>query len=270
MGMALNRLAQEDPTFRVTTDSETNETIIAGMGELHLEILVDRMQREFKVEANVGRPQVAYKETIKGSAEAEGKYVKQSGGHGQYGHVCLKLEPKNRGEGFEFVNEIKGGTIPREFIPAVEKGVKEAMEKGVIAGYPLVDMSVTLFDGSFHDVDSSEIAFKIAAAMAMQDGAKKAKAIILEPIMKIQVIAPSDFLGEVIGNLNSKRAKIIGTGERLQTKIIDAEVPLSEMFGYATSLRSLTEGRATSSMEFSHYEEVPPNIAQEIIEGKRR
>ncbi len=270
MGIALRRLADEDPTFRIKGDPETGDTIISGMGELHLEIIVDRMFREFKVEANVGRPQVAYKETIKKEAEAEGKYVRQSGGRGQYGHVWLRVEPKERGEGFEFINEIKGGIIPQEFIPAVEKGVKEAMDKGVVAGYPMVDMTVALYDGSFHEVDSSEIAFKIAASMALQAASKRAKAILLEPIMKLQVIAPDKFLGEVIGNLNSKRAKIMGTSERLQMKIIDAHVPLAEMFGYATSLRSLTEGRATFTMEFSHYEEVPANIAQEIIEGKRR
>jgi len=270
MGNALRKLAEEDPTFRVKGDIETGETIISGMGELHLEILVDRMLREFKVGANVGRPQVAYKETIKGTAEAEGKYIRQSGGRGQYGHVWLRVESKNRGEGFEFINEIKGGFIPQEFIPAVGKGVKEAMDKGVVAGYPMVDMEVTLYDGSFHEVDSSEIAFKIAASIAFQKASKRAKPVLLEPIMKLQAITPEGFLGEVIGNLNSKRAKIMGTSERLRTKIIDAEVPLAEMFGYATSLRSLTEGRATFTMEFSHYEEVPQNIAQEIIEGKRR
>lgn len=270
MGNALRRLAEEDPTFRIKGDMETGDTIISGMGELHLEIIVDRMFREFKVEANVGRPQVAYKETIKGTAEAEGKYIRQSGGRGQYGHVWLRVESKERGEGFEFINEIKGGIIPHEFIPAIEKGVKEAMDKGVVAGYPMVDMTVALYDGSFHDVDSSEMAFKIAGSMALQAASKRAKAVLLEPIMKLQVITPDKFLGEVIGNLNSKRAKIMGTSERLQMKIIDAQVPLAEMFGYATSLRSLTEGRATFTMEFSHYEEVPPNIAQEIIEGKRR
>ncbi len=270
MGIALRKLAEEDPTFRIKGDLETGDTIISGMGELHLEIIVDRMLREFKVEANVGRPQVAYKETIKGTAEAEGKYIRQSGGRGQYGHVWLRVEPKNRGEGFEFIDEIKGGIIPQEYISAVEKGVKEAMDKGVLAGYPMVDMDVTLYDGSFHEVDSSEIAFKIAASMALQEASKRAKTILLEPVMKLQVITPESFLGEVIGNLNSKRAKIMGTSERLQSKIIDSKVPLAEMFGYATSLRSLTEGRATFTMEFSHYEEVPGNIAQEIVEGKRR
>jgi len=270
MGISLKKLAEEDPTFRIKGDPETGDTIISGMGELHLEIIVDRMLREFKVGANIGRPQVAYKETVKGTAEAEGKYIRQSGGRGQYGHVWLRVEPKERGEGFEFIDEIRGGIIPREYIPAVEKGVKEAMEKGVVAGYPMVDMAVALYDGSFHEVDSSEMAFKIAGSIALQSASKRAGAMLLEPIMKLQVIAPEQFLGEVIGNLNSKRAKIMGTSERLQMRIIDAEVPLAEMFGYATSLRSLTEGRATFTMEFDHYEEVPPNIAQEIIDGKRR
>jgi elongation factor G len=270
MGIALRRLSEEDPTFRVSGDLETGETIIAGMGELHLEIIVDRMKREFGVEANVGRPQVAYKETIKGSAEAEGKYIRQSGGRGQYGHVWLKIRPLERGKGFEFVDAIKGGIIPQEFIPAVEKGVREALDKGILAGYPLVDLEVTLFDGSFHEVDSSEIAFKIAAAIALSEAAKKAKPVLLEPVMKVQVITPPDFLGDVTGDLSSRRAKITAMGERGSVRIIDAIVPLSEMFGYVTNLRSMTQGRGSYNMEFSHYEEVPQNVAQLIIEGKKK
>ena len=270
MGVALRRLAEEDPTFRVKGDIETGETIISGMGELHLEIITDRMRREFKVEANVGKPQVAYKETIKNEAEAEGKYIRQSGGRGQYGHVWLRLEPKERGQGFEFLDEIKSGIIPREYIPAVEKGIKEAMDKGVVAGYPMVDLSAALYDGSFHEVDSSEIAFKIAGSMAFQAAAKRAKAVILEPIMRLEVVVAEDFFGDAIGDLSARRGKIEETKDRINLKVIDAKVPLSEMFGYATSLRSLTEGRGTFTMEFDHYEEVPGNIAQEIIEGKRK
>ena len=270
MGLALRRLAEEDPTFRVKTDLETGETIISGMGELHLEIIVDRMKREFKVEANVGRPQVAYKETIRETAEAEGKYIRQSGGRGQYGHVWLRVEPKLRGEGYEFLNEIKGGTIPREFIPAAGKGIKEAMDKGILAGYPMVDIAVALYDGSFHEVDSSEMAFKIAGSIALQEASKKAKPVILEPVMKLEVVVPPDFFGDIIGDISSRRGQIIETKDRVQMKVVDARVPLSEMFGYATQLRSLTEGRGTFTMEFDHYEEVPQNIAQEIIEGKRR
>ncbi len=270
MGLALKRLSEEDPTFRVKGDIETGETIISGMGELHLEIIADRMKREFKVEASVGRPQVAYKETIKNEAEAEGKYIRQSGGRGQYGHVWLKVEPKDRGQGFEFINEIKGGIIPQEFIPAVGKGVKEAMDKGVVAGYPMVDIQVTLYDGSYHEVDSSEVAFKIAGSQALQSACKKAKAVLLEPVMKLEVVVPSGFLGDAIGDLSARRGKIQETKDRLNTKIVDAKVPLSEMFGYATSLRSLTEGRGTFTMEFDKYEEVPQNIAQEIVEGKRK
>jgi elongation factor G len=268
MGLALKKLSDEDPTFKVKGDLETGETIISGMGELHLEIIVDRMKREFKVEGNVGKPQVAYKETIKDKAEAEGKYIRQSGGRGQYGHVLLRVEPKERGSGFEFVDEIKGGIIPKEFIPAVEKGVKEAMDKGILAGYPVIDTKVTLYDGSFHEVDSSEIAFKIAASMAFQSAAKKAKPVVLEPIMKLEVVTPSDFFGDVIGDLSSRRGRIEETKDRANLKVIDAKVPLAEMFGYATNLRSLTEGRGTFTMEFSHYEEVPQQITQEIIEGK--
>src|SRR3989338_458613 len=270
MGLALKRLSDEDPTFRVKGDIETGETIISGMGELHLDIIVDRMKREFKVEASVGRPQVAYRETIKMEAEAEGKYIRQSGGRGQYGHACLKVEPKKQGEGFEFIDEIKGGTIPKEFIPAIEKGVKEAADKGVLAGYMMVDLSVTLFDGSFHEVDSSENAFKIAGSMAFQEAVRRAKPVLLEPVMKLEVIAPAGFFGDAIGDLSARRGKVDETKDRLNLKVIDAKVPLAEMFGYATSLRSLTEGRGTFTMEFSHYEEVPGNISQEIIEGKRK
>jgi len=270
IGAALKRLMDEDPTFRVKGDLETGETIISGMGELHLDIIADRLKREFKVEANIGRPQVAYKETIKETAEAEGKYIRQSGGRGQYGHVFLRVSPKERGAGFEFIDEIKGGIIPREFIPAVKKGIKEAMDKGILAGYPIVDLSVALYDGSFHEVDSSEIAFKIAGSMAFQAAAKRSKPVLLEPIMKLEVIVPSEFFGDVIGDLSAKRGRIEETKDRLQMKVIDAKVSLAEMFGYATSLRSLTEGRGTFTMEFDCYEEVPSNIAQEIIDGKRR
>lgn len=271
MGIALKKLSDEDPTFRIKTDQETAETIISGMGELHLDIIVDRMKREFKVEANVGRPQVAYKETVKAEAQAEGKYIRQSGGRGQYGHVWLRVEPLERGKGFEFVDAIKSGVIPNEFIPAVEKGIREALDKGVIAGYPLVDLKVTLYDGSYHDVDSSEIAFKIAAAMALQEGVKRSKPILLEPIMKVEVIVPDNFLGEITGDLSSRRGRIEQMGDRspLNLKVIDSKVPLSEMFGYATTIRSLTQGRGNYNMEFSHYEEVPQNIAQQIAEGKK-
>lgn len=270
MGLALKKLSEEDPTFRVKEDLETGETIISGMGELHLDIIVDRMKREFNVNANVGRPQVAYKETIKQEAEAEGKYIRQSGGRGQYGHVWLRIKPKTRGEGFDFIDEIKGGIIPKEFIPAVGKGVKEAVDKGIVAGYPMIDLEIILYDGSFHEVDSSESAFKIAGSIAFQSAARKAKPVLLEPIMKLEVIIPSEFFGDTIGDLSSRRGKIEETKDRLNLKIIDAKVPLSEMFGYATGLRSLTEGRGTFTMEFDHYEEVPKNIAQEIVEGKRR
>ncbi|MEK7465366.1 MAG: elongation factor G [Patescibacteria group bacterium] len=270
MGLALHRLADEDPTFRVSGDEETGETIIAGMGELHLEIIVDRMKREFGVEANVGRPQVAYKETIKGKAEAEGKYIRQSGGRGQYGHVWLRVEAMERGKGFEFLDEIKGGAIPQEFITPIEKGVTEALAKGVLAGYPLVDLNVTVFDGSYHDVDSSEFAFKIAASMAVQEATRKAKLVLLEPIMKVQVTMPADFLGDVTGDLSSRRGKITAMGERGTTRVIDAEVPLAEMFGYVTNLRSMTQGRGNYTMEFMKYDEVPNNVAQTIIEGRMK
>ncbi|MCL5011268.1 MAG: elongation factor G [Patescibacteria group bacterium] len=267
---ALKKLTDEDPTFRVKEDQETGETIMSGMGELHLDILVDRMKREFSVEANVGKPQVAYKETICAAVEQEGKYIRQSGGRGQYGHVWIKIKPKERGTGFEFVNAIKGGAIPGEYIPAVEKGVKEAMAKGVLAGYPMVDMEITLYDGSFHEVDSSEMAFKIAGSMALQDGSKKAKPILLEPIMKIEATCPEEFFGDVLGDLNRRRGIIEETEERGNLKVIKCTSPLSEMFGYATSLRSLTQGRGTFTMEFGRYEKVPESITQEIVEGKRR
>jgi elongation factor G len=269
MAVGLRKLQDEDPTFRMET-SENGETILSGMGELHLDIIVDRLKREFNVETNVGKPQVSYKETIDTNSTAEAKYVKQSGGRGQYGHVKIKMEPRERGEGFLFVNDIKGGAIPREYIPAVEKGIREAVDKGVVAGYPMIDVQVNLYDGSFHEVDSSEIAFKIAAAMAFQDGARKAGAYILEPISKLEVVIPANYLGDVIGDISSRRGQIEETKDRSDLKVIEAKVPLSEMFGYATSLRSLTEGRGTFSMEFSNYERVPGNIGQEIIDGKRR
>ncbi len=270
MGTALQKLAEEDPTFKISTNEETSQTIIAGMGELHLDILVDRMKREFKVEANVGAPQVAYKETVKSTAEAEGKYIRQTGGHGQYGHCWLRIEPRDRGAGFEFVDEVKGGAIPREFISPIQKGVKEATTKGVMAGYPVVDIRVVVFDGSYHDVDSSEIAFHIAGSMAFQEAAKKAGLILLEPMMKVEVVTPEQFMGDVIGDLNSKRAQINELSERGRMKIIKALVPLAEMFGYVTSLRSLSQGRATSTMEFDHYAPVPGNVAQQIVEGKKK
>ena len=281
MGIALKKLSDEDPTFRISTDTETMETIIAGMGELHLDILVDRMKREFNVEANVGKPQVAYKETIQKEAEAEVKYIKQSGGRGQYGHVKIKIKPletleedakipKNvtREEGYQFINSIKGGVIPMEYIPAVSKGVKEGMQRGIVAGYKLVDISVDLFDGSFHDVDSSEIAFKIAGSQAFQQAAAKAKPVLLEPIMKVEVVTPEQFMGDVTGNLSSKRGQVEGMEDRGMLKVVNAKVPLSEMFGYTTTLRSMTEGRASSTMEFDHYEVVPQNVAEEIKEAR--
>ena len=269
MSLALKRLSDEDPTFRIKADPETLETIISGMGELHLAIIVDRRKREFKVEAGVGKPQVAYKETITADGEAEGKYIRQSGGRGQYGHVRVKLSPRERGAGFEFIDSIRGGIIPQEFIPAVLKGVKEATERGVVAGFPLVDLSVELYDGSYHDVDSSEMAFKIAGSIALQEGAKRAKPILLEPIMKVEVVTPEKFLGDVVGDLNSKRGQIENMGDRFNLKVVDAKVPLSEMFGYVTNLRSMTEGRATYTMEFDRYERVPENVAQLIKEGKK-
>ncbi|MDO8515845.1 MAG: elongation factor G, partial [bacterium] len=270
MGFALHRLAEEDPTFRVAGDIETGETIISGMGELHLEIIVDRMRREFSVEANVGRPQVAYKETITGEAQAEGKYIKQSGGRGQYGHCKIRIKPLERGKGFEFVDAIKGGAIPQEYVPAVEKGIREALDKGIVAHYPMVDIEVTVYDGSYHDVDSSEAAFKIAGSMAFQDAAKLAKPVLLEPIMKIQTIVPMDFMGEVTGDVNSKRGKIEGINDRGNLKVIDSKVPLSEMFGYATQLRSMTQGRGSFTMEFDHYAPVPKNVEELIVSGKKQ
>ncbi len=265
MGIALQRLAKEDPSFRVHTDQESGQTIISGMGELHLEIIVDRMKREFKVEANVGKPQVAYRETIRNSVESEGKHVKQSGGRGQYGHVWLKIEPNDIGKGIQFVNGIVGGSVPREFIPAVEKGIKEACETGVMAGYPVVDVKVTLFDGSYHDVDSDEISFRMASIFGFKDGFRKAKPVILEPIMKVEVVTPEDYMGDVIGDLNRRRGQIHGMEDLPAGKTVTAEVPLSEMFGYATSVRSMSQGRATFTMEFARYSEVPPNIADTII-----
>ncbi|MFA4880911.1 MAG: elongation factor G [Candidatus Doudnabacteria bacterium] len=268
MGLSLHALSEEDPTFRVRSDEETGQTIISGMGELHLEIIVDRMQREFNVAANVGKPQVAYRETIRKKAEAEGKYIRQSGGRGQYGHVWLRVEPLPSGKGFEFVNAIRGGVIPQEFIPAVGKGVKEALGNGVLAGYPVVDLSVTLYDGSFHEVDSSEAAFHIAGSIAVQEAVRRAEVHLLEPIMKIEAVTPEKFMGDVIGDLNSRRAHIAEMSDRGQAKVIDALVPLAEMFGYATILRSLTQGRANYTMEFDHYAEVPRHIAEQIIGEK--
>lgn len=268
MGIALSKLGEEDPTFRIRGDEETQQTIISGMGELHLEIIVDRMKREFKVEANVGKPEVAYKETIKNTATAESKYIRQSGGKGQYGHVYLRIEPLERGKGYEFVDEIVGGAIPKEFIKPVDKGVQESAANGVIAGYPLVDFRIALYDGSYHDVDSSEMAFKIAASKGLQEVVKRATPIILEPIMKVEVITPEVNMGDVIGDLNSKRAQINEMTDRLHLRVIDAFVPLSEMFGYATALRSMTQGQASYTMEFDHYAEVPRNVAEKIIESR--
>ncbi|MCW5588934.1 MAG: elongation factor G [Legionellales bacterium] len=268
MGIALGKLAQEDPSFRVRTDEESGQTIIAGMGELHLEIIVDRMKREFNVEANIGKPQVAYRETIRKMVEQEGKFVRQSGGRGQYGHVWLRIEPKAPGEGYEFVNAIVGGVVPKEYIPAVDKGVKEQIENGVIAGYPVVDVKVTIFDGSYHDVDSSEMAFKIAGSMGFKEGAKKANPVLLEPIMNVEVVTPEDYMGDVMGDLNRRRGIVQGMDDQPAGKVIRAEVPLAEMFGYATDLRSLTQGRANYTMEFAKYAEAPANIAEAIITKK--
>jgi len=265
MGIALGKLAQEDPSFRVASDKESGQTIISGMGELHLEILVDRMLREFKVEAEVGAPQVAYRETIRNSVNQEYKYAKQSGGRGQFGHVYLKIEPQEPGSGFLFVDEIKGGVIPKEYIPAVGKGVEEAMGRGIQAGYPVEDIKVTLYDGSFHEVDSSEMAFKLAGSMGFREGARKANPVILEPMMKVEVEVPEDFMGDVIGDISKRRGQVSGMSDRSGNKIVDASVPLAEMFGYSTDLRSMTQGRATYAMEFHHYEEVPANVAKEII-----
>ena len=268
MGIALNRLAQEDPSFRVKTDEETNQTIISGMGELHLEILVDRMKREFNVEANVGAPQVAYREAIKKKVEVEGKFVKQSGGKGQYGHVWLIMEPNEAGKGFEFIDAIKGGTVPREFIPAVEKGLRETIPAGVLAGFPVVDVKVTLFDGSYHDVDSNENAFKMAASIGFKDGMRKADPVLLEPMMAVEVETPEDYMGDVMGDLSSRRGMIQGMDDSASGKIIRAEVPLAEMFGYSTTVRSLSQGRASYSMEFKHYTEAPRNVAEAIMNKK--
>lgn len=270
MGIALGRLAEEDPTFRVSTDEESGQTIIAGMGELHLEVLVDRMKREFKVEANVGRPQVAFRETIKGTTQVEHKFVRQSGGRGQYGHVYLELSPlvhtedDDKTKTFEFENAIVGGAIPREYIAPVEAGVKEAMQNGVIAGYPVVDLHCKLYDGSYHEVDSSEIAFKLAGSMALQEGVKKANPVIMEPTMRVEVTTPEEFMGDVIGDINSKRGRVDTMEDRAGAKVIRAFVPLAEMFGYATSLRSMTQGRAAYAMEFDHYAEVPGQVAEEL------
>ncbi|MDP1982524.1 MAG: elongation factor G, partial [Sulfuritalea sp.] len=269
MGIALNRLAQEDPSFRVRTDEESGQTIISGMGELHLEILVDRMRREFGVEANVGAPQVAYREAVRKSVEQEGKFVKQSGGRGQYGHVWIKLEPNEAGKGFEFVDMIKGGSVPREFIPAVEKGLRDTLPNGVLAGFPVVDVKVTLFDGSYHDVDSNENAFKMAASMAFKDAMRKASPVLLEPMMAVEVETPEDYMGNVMGDLSGRRGIVHGMEDQVGgIKLIKAEVPLAEMFGYSTQLRSLSQGRATYSMEFKHYTEAPKNVAEAVINKK--
>ncbi|MRI58954.1 MAG: elongation factor G [Epsilonproteobacteria bacterium] len=268
MATALAKLAEEDPSFRVHTDEETGQTIISGMGELHLEIIVDRMKREFKVDAEVGQPQVAYRETIKAPVDQEYKYAKQSGGRGQYGHVFIKLEPQEPGKGYEFVNNITGGVIPKEYIPAVDKGIQEAMQNGVVAGYPVVDVKATLYDGSYHDVDSSEMAFKIAGSMAFKEAAKKANPVLLEPIMKVEVEVPEEYMGDVIGDINRRRGQVASMEDRAGNKIITAMVPLAEMFGYSTDLRSFTQGRGTYSMEFDHYEEVPKNVADEIIKKR--
>jgi elongation factor G len=270
MGMALSRLAQEDPSFRVRTDEESGQTIISGMGELHLEIIVDRMKREFNVEANVGKPQVAYRETIrKVCEEIEGKFVKQSGGRGQYGHVVLKIEPLPPGGGYEFVDAIKGGVVPREYNPAVDKGIQETLPSGILAGYPVVDVKATLFFGSYHDVDSNENAFRMAASMAFKDGMRKASPVLLEPMMAVEVETPEDYAGTVMGDLSSRRGMLQGMDDMVGGgKVIKAEVPLAEMFGYATNLRSLTQGRATYTMEFKHYSEAPKNVAEEIIAAR--
>ncbi len=268
MSIALGKLAQEDPSFRVETDEESGQTIISGMGELHLDIIVDRMRREFGVEANIGKPQVAYRETIRSSVEQEGKFVRQSGGRGQYGHVWLRIEPYEDEEGaatYEFVDEIVGGVVPREYIPAVDKGIQEQMQNGVIAGYPLIGVRATLYDGSFHEVDSSEMAFKIAGSMALKEGAQKASPVLLEPIMKVEVVTPEDYMGDVVGDLNRRRGIIAGMDENPAGKIIRADVPLAEMFGYSTDLRSATQGRATYTMEFGKYSQVPESIAEGII-----
>ncbi len=265
MGLALQRLAKEDPSFRVHTDAESGQTIIEGMGELHLEIIVDRMKREFKVEANVGKPQVAYRETLRSTVESEGKFIRQTGGRGQYGHVWLKLEPLPQGKGYEFVNGIVGGSVPREYIPAVDKGVQEAVQTGVIAGYPIVDVKVTIFDGSYHDVDSNEMAFKIAGSIGFKEGFRKAKPVLLEPIMKVEVVVPEDYYGDIVGDLSRRRGQIVGTEDSPSGKVVTAEVPLAEMFQYSTSMRSMSQGRANYTMEFSKYQEVPGNVADVVM-----
>ncbi|MHB8919352.1 MAG: elongation factor G, partial [Desulfocucumaceae bacterium] len=265
MGIALLKLAEEDPTFRMHTDPETGQTIISGMGELHLEIIIDRLLREFKVEASVGKPQVAYRETIKGKARAEGKFIRQSGGRGQYGHVLMEVVPRDPGTGFEFTNKIVGGVVPREYIPAVESGVREAMDNGVLAGFPMMDIGVTLLDGSYHEVDSSEIAFKIAGSMSFKNAAEKAQPVLVEPVMKLEVVVMDEYMGDVIGDINSRRGRIEEMEPRGNTQVIHATAPLSEMFGYATDLRSATQGRGTFTMQFSHYAEVPQSIAEGII-----
>ncbi|HSM85382.1 MAG TPA: elongation factor G [Candidatus Limnocylindrales bacterium] len=265
MGVALSRLAQEDPTFKVNTDPDSGQTIISGMGELHLEIIVDRMKREYKVEANVGKPQVAYRETIRRPAEAEGKYIRQTGGSGQYGHVKLRVEPNEKGKGFEFVNEIVGGSVPREYIKPIEQGIRQAMEGGVLAGYELVDIKATLYDGSYHEVDSNEMAFKIAASMGFKEAARKASPVLLEPIMSVEVVVPEEFMGTIIGDLNSRRGRIEGIDHRAGSQVIRALVPLAEMFGYATQMRSNTQGRATFSMHFAHYDEAPRSVTEEVV-----
>jgi elongation factor G len=268
MGVALGKLAKEDPSFQVRTDEESGQTIITGMGELHLDIIVDRMRREFSVEANVGKPQVAYRETVRKQVEQEGKFVRQSGGRGQYGHVYLRIEPLESGAGYEFENAVVGGVVPKEYIGAVDKGVREQMMNGVIAGYPVVDCKVTLYDGSYHDVDSSEIAFKIAGSMAFRDGARKAKPVLLEPMMKVEVVTPEDYMGDVNGDLNRRRGVLQGLEDAPAGKIVRAEVPLAEMFGYATQLRSMSQGRATYTMEFAHYAEVPAGVAEGLIKDR--
>ena len=268
MGFALAKLAEEDPTFKTYTDPETAQTIIAGMGELHLEIIVDRLLREFKVEANVGKPQVAYKETIRQAVEAEGLFKRQTGGHGQYGHCKIRLEPQEAGKGYEFVDETVGGSIPKEFIQPINKGIMEAARNGIIAGYEVVDFNVTVYDGCYHDVDSSEMAFKIAGSMALKDGLAKAKSVLLEPVMKVEIVTPEAYFGDLMGNVTARRGIIQGTEDRNGVKVIDADIPLSEMFGYATDLRSRTQGRGNYTMQFSHYAEVPKSIAEKIV-GKK-
>jgi elongation factor G len=265
MAVALSKLAEEDPTFKTRMDEETGQTIISGMGELHLDIIVDRLKREFKVEANVGAPQVAYKETFRSSAKVEGKFVRQSGGRGQYGHVWIEFEPLEEGAGFEFVNKIVGGVVPKEYIPAVQSGIEEAMQNGVLAGYPLVDIRATLFDGSYHDVDSSEMAFKIAGSMALKAAKDKCNPVLLEPIMKVEVVVPEEYMGDVMGDINSRRGRVEGMESRSGGQVIRAMVPLAEMFGYVNTLRSRTQGRGVFTMVFDHYEEVPKNIADEIV-----